>query len=109
MAAHDVPLVCPAAALPPPGGCVKVGEGVGAVAVFNVDGRFHAVQDLCTHDCSSLSEEGWLEDGVIECGWHLARFDVRTGAVLSPPARDPLRVFDVVVDGDHARIVERGR
>lgn len=70
------------------------------IALYNVDGEFYATADLCTHGNSSLSEEGYIEGGEIECGWHLARFCIRTGAVKSPPASTPLATYEVrVIDG----------
>jgi len=76
----------------------------------NVDGTLYAVADLCTHDRGPLGE-GRLRGPTIECPRHGARFDVRNGSVVSPPAvRDlatyPLRVVDghveVGVDGGGA-------
>ena len=67
------------------------------VAVYNVDGRFFATSDWCSHDRASLSE-GWLEGDVIECPWHMAKFCVRTGQVLSAPASEDIPCFSVVVE-----------
>ena len=49
-----------------------------AIAVFNVDGVFYAIDDVCTHDGGPLAE-GELIGCEIECPRHGARFDVRTG------------------------------
>jgi 3-phenylpropionate/trans-cinnamate dioxygenase ferredoxin subunit len=85
----------------PPGhaACVMV-DGV-AVAVFNVDGEFHAVDDTCTHAEASLSEgELDLESCAIECPLHGSSFDLRNGEPISLPAIDAIRVHRVeVVDG----------
>jgi 3-phenylpropionate/trans-cinnamate dioxygenase ferredoxin component len=70
-----------------------------AVALWNVDGEIFATSDTCTHEEASLSE-GWLEDGTIECPLHGARYDARTGAVLSLPAVFPIATFPVKVEGD---------
>lgn len=71
------------------------------IAVYNVDGEFFATSDLCTHDKSSLSDEGYIEDGQIECGWHYAKFCIKTGDVTAPPATKPLTSYEVrVVDDD---------
>ena len=76
----------------------------------NVDGALYAIADLCTHDRGPLGE-GRLRGATIECPRHGARFDVRDGSVVSPPAvRDlatyPLRIVDgkveVAVDGGDA-------
>jgi 3-phenylpropionate/trans-cinnamate dioxygenase ferredoxin subunit len=70
------------------------------IAVANADGRLFAVQEMCTHEQCSLVEEGTLEGTVLICGCHGAQFDVITGAVLAPPAVDPLRVYVLHVDED---------
>ena len=70
------------------------------IAVANADGRYYAVDEICTHEQCSLVEEGTLDGTVITCGCHGAQFDVTTGAVLAPPAFEPLRVYPLRVDGD---------
>ncbi|MBF6440247.1 non-heme iron oxygenase ferredoxin subunit [Nocardia cyriacigeorgica] len=70
------------------------------IAVYNIDGEFYATADWCSHDKSSLADEGFIEDGQIECGWHFAKFCIKTGAVTAPPASEPLAKYAVqVVDG----------
>ena len=71
------------------------------IAVYNIDGEFYATADWCSHDKSSLADEGYIENGQIECGWHFAKFCIKTGAVTAPPATEPLAKFAVEVrDGD---------
>lgn len=71
------------------------------IAVFLLDGEVFATADTCTHSDSSLSD-GYVEpDGSVECVAHMARFCIRTGRVLAPPATAPLPTFQVrVEDGD---------
>jgi naphthalene 1,2-dioxygenase system ferredoxin subunit len=64
------------------------------VAVYNVDGKFYATDNVCTHAFALLSD-GLLEDCVIECPLHNARFDVRTGAVVASPAECALQCYPV--------------
>jgi 3-phenylpropionate/trans-cinnamate dioxygenase ferredoxin subunit len=71
-----------------------------SIAVVNADGRFFAIDDTCTHEGCSLAEEGTLEGTVVTCGCHGAQFDVTTGAVLAPPAPEPVRAYRVRVDHD---------
>ncbi|HEY8539561.1 MAG TPA: non-heme iron oxygenase ferredoxin subunit [Steroidobacteraceae bacterium] len=59
-------------------------DGV-TVAVFNIGGTFYAIEDTCTHDGGELAG-GALEGDVVICPRHGARFCLRTGAALSPPA-----------------------
>lgn len=81
--------------LPP--GTRKVVDIDGAqVAVFNLQGRLHAIEDVCTHDGGELAS-GELEGEVIVCPRHGARFSVITGEVLGPPAYEALHVFPLRV------------
>ena len=62
-------------------------------------GEVFAINDECTHADVPLSE-GEVDDCAIECWLHGSRFDLRTGAVLNPPATRPVATFAVrVVDG----------
>jgi 3-phenylpropionate/trans-cinnamate dioxygenase ferredoxin subunit len=67
------------------------------IAVFNIDGAYHAIEDLCTHDGGDLAS-GCLEGDAIVCPRHGARFCVRTGEALSAPAYEPTTVFPVRVE-----------
>ena len=68
------------------------------IAIANVNGQLFAIDELCTHEQCSLSEEGNLEGTVVTCGCHGAQFDVTTGQVLAPPAVEPLKVYPVHVE-----------
>jgi 3-phenylpropionate/trans-cinnamate dioxygenase ferredoxin subunit len=70
-------------------------DGV-AVAVFNLGGEYYAIEDACTHDGGELAQ-GQLEGEEIICPRHGARFSIRTGAVLGPPAYEDLRTYPVRV------------
>lgn len=72
-------------------------EGV-RIAVANADGRYFAIDDTCTHEHCSLAAEGTLEGTVVTCGCHGAQFDVTTGAVLAPPAPEPVKAYPLRVD-----------
>ena len=75
-------------------------EGV-RIAVANADGRFFAIDDTCTHEHCSLAAEGTLEGIVVTCGCHGAQFDVTTGAVLAPPAPEPVKAYPLRVEQDN--------
>jgi 3-phenylpropionate/trans-cinnamate dioxygenase ferredoxin subunit len=85
-------------------GEVKPGEahlfefGGGRFALFDIGGTIYCIEDVCTHDDGPVAE-GPVHDNVIECPRHGARFDIRTGAVLSMPAVVPVRTFPVKVEG----------
>jgi 3-phenylpropionate/trans-cinnamate dioxygenase ferredoxin subunit len=67
------------------------------VAVFNLDGDFIAIEDVCPHDGSEISS-GCVKNGVLECPHHGATFDLRSGAVLTPPAYEPLEMMELRVE-----------
>ena len=68
------------------------------VLVYNVSGEYYATDEQCTHRECSLAE-GPLSGKTVTCPCHLARFDVTTGEVLSPPATIPLPTYPVKVEG----------
>lgn len=84
---------------------LQPGHGVQATvegkvfAVFNVEGAFYAIDDTCTHAGASLAE-GPVAGTVVTCPWHGATFDIATGAVLSDPAYEAVKSYNVKVHGD---------
>ncbi|MGH8185656.1 MAG: non-heme iron oxygenase ferredoxin subunit [Steroidobacteraceae bacterium] len=83
--------VAPASSIPPGDYAQTEVDGT-LVAVFNIAGEFYAVDDLCTHDGGELAG-GAVEDHVVICPRHGARFCLRTGAALTPPAYEPVRTY----------------
>ena len=87
--------VCPVDELPP--GTHRVVDVDGAqVAVFNIEGQFYAIEDVCTHDGGILTG-GPVEGDQIVCPRHGARFCIKTGAALTPPAFEATASFPVRV------------
>ncbi len=82
-----------------PGEYRTIYDGDTPIAVFNLDGELYAIEDVCTHDGGELTG-GIIEGNEIECPRHGARFDIRTGAVLCPPAYVAVAKFPVRVDAD---------
>ena len=68
------------------------------IAIFNVAGSFHAIDDTCSHRGGSLSQ-GMIEGENVTCPWHGAVFDIRSGEVLGPPAPKGVARYNVRVDG----------
>jgi 3-phenylpropionate/trans-cinnamate dioxygenase ferredoxin subunit len=68
------------------------------VAVFNIDGQFLAIEDTCTHDGGELAG-GCVEGDVVVCPRHGAKFSLRTGAALTPPAYEPVKTYATRVNG----------
>lgn len=62
------------------------------VAVFNVGGEFYAIEDVCTHDGGGLTG-GAIEGDKVVCPRHGAKFCLRTGAALTPPAYEPVATY----------------
>ena len=73
------------------------------IAVFQLDGKYFAVDDECTHAGGSLSE-GEISGTTVTCPLHGATFDVTTGAVLSAPAFEGVKSYKVVVEGNEIKI-----
>ena len=65
--------------------------------IFNVDGNYYAIADLCSHDDGPL-EDGKLDGFAVECPRHGACFDIRTGAALSLPATTAIPAYAVKVE-----------
>jgi 3-phenylpropionate/trans-cinnamate dioxygenase ferredoxin component len=88
-----------------PPGTVKAVEIHGwRIALFNVDGHFYALEDLCPHEGAPLSE-GTMEGDEVECPWHSASFNIRTGQVLTPPAVEDVRTFEVRVQEGEIQVL----
>ncbi|CAA9463288.1 MAG: hypothetical protein AVDCRST_MAG38-398 [uncultured Solirubrobacteraceae bacterium] len=69
----------------PPSGVVEVRtEQHGTLAVGIADGTPFATSNVCRHQLAKLGQ-GQVRDGCLECPWHRARYDVRTGRMRSGP------------------------
>lgn len=75
--------------------CVAIGGR--RLLLANVEGRFCATDDTCTHEDASLST-GVLKGSLVRCPLHGSRFDVCTGEVLEEPAELDLRTYPVKVE-----------
>ncbi len=69
-----------------------------SIALFNVAGTSHAIDNTCPHEGGPLGE-GELQGEVVTCPWHNTEFNVRTGAALGPLTDDDVRKFPVKVQG----------
>jgi 3-phenylpropionate/trans-cinnamate dioxygenase ferredoxin subunit len=74
-------------------------NGVPVCLARLLSGEVHAISDICTHEEIELSD-GDLDGCEVECPAHGSRFDVETGDVSGVPARDPVTVYPVRVEGD---------
>lgn len=73
------------------------------VAVFKLDGKFYAIEDVCTHDGAEIAS-GKLEGDEIVCPRHGARFCIKTGAVKSPPAYEDIACFPTRVENGRVQV-----
>lgn len=67
-----------------------------SILVANVDGKYYAVDDRCSHDDGPLGE-GTLVGCEVECPRHGARFDLATGEATCLPAVGPILVYSIDV------------
>ena len=89
----------------------EIAEGKGKVfdvgekriAIFNVAGKFHAIDDTCPHAGASLAE-GHLEGGNIGCPWHYAEFELATGKHLHAPATCGVAVYPVQIEDGQIKV-----
>jgi nitrite reductase/ring-hydroxylating ferredoxin subunit len=87
----------------PPGAGAQLEISGKKIAVFNCDGDFYAIDDTCTHRGGPLSE-GLVVGEEVECPWHGARFNLKSGAHLCPPAPRGVTAYPVQVVGEEVRI-----
>ncbi len=73
------------------------------VVLLHVGGEFFCIDDVCTHDGGPLSD-GLIEDHTIACPRHGAKFDIRTGKVLSMPATEDTVAHEVKVENGEVYI-----
>ena len=87
----------------PPGRNATVTLADGAeLALFNVNGEFHAIENFCPHKGAPLAD-GRLCDFIVECDWHNWRFDVRTGRCLTN--RSDVESYQVIIEDGLIKIV----
>jgi 3-phenylpropionate/trans-cinnamate dioxygenase ferredoxin subunit len=86
-----------------PGSFLQVDTGTLFILVCNVNGELFAIEDQCTHDGSSMAT-GCLEGDQIICPRHGARFCLRNGAALTPPAYDAVQTFPVRINANQIEV-----
>jgi glycine betaine catabolism B len=73
------------------------------ICLANVNGKYYAIGNVCTHMGGPLAE-GKLEDYIVQCPWHGSRFDIRSGKVVRPPAMQPEPTYEVKVESNDVLI-----
>jgi len=80
-----------------PSGSRKVIQSdAGEILVCHLSDGYFAIEDRCSHDGGDISE-GVCEDDEIICPRHGARFCIKTGEALTPPAFEAIETFSVRV------------
>ena len=74
-----------------------------AVVVFNLDGEYYALEDVCTHDGGQLTG-GHIEGDQIVCPRHGAHFCIRTGEALTAPAYEATAKFPVRIENGEVQV-----
>lgn len=87
----------------PAGSTKKFSLKNGDILLANVDGKIYAVDDMCTHEDSSLSL-GCLKGELVYCTLHGSRFNVRTGEPMEEPATEALQRYQVRIQNDRIEI-----
>ncbi len=84
----------------PEGDMIRVVVGNEPVALYKVDGKIYATTNICTHAQCELDESHMMHGDVVECTCHGSQFKVSDGSVVMPPASEPLKTYQVSVDGE---------
>ena len=83
----------------PPGQAKLVEVNGNEIALFNIGGEIHAIDNNCTHVGGPLCE-GEISGSEVTCPWHGAVFDITTGRALGPPAMEAVNRYNLrVTDG----------
>ena len=78
------------------------------VCIANVEGRYYAIGNVCTHMGGPLAE-GKIEGFEVQCPWHDSKFDIRTGNVVRPPAMRAEPTYEVKVEDNNILIKNKKR
>jgi nitrite reductase/ring-hydroxylating ferredoxin subunit len=71
-------------------------------ALFNADGKYYCIDNVCLHRGGPLGE-GFLDGTTVTCPWHGWQYDVTTGQCLTNPAAK-MASYSVKVEGDDVLI-----
>ena len=80
-----------------------VDAGGQTIAIFDLGGNYYAIENTCPHRGGPLAE-GEMNGEEVICPWHGARFNIKTGAVLAPPAPQGVKSFPVRVTGEDVEV-----
>ena len=81
--------------------CIDAGDR-SLVLIYQSD-QFYLLDNLCPHKAAALCE-GKLYGDEIECPWHKARFDIKTGKGLSPLAGNGVKSWPLTIENDQLSV-----
>lgn len=67
--------------------------------IYHLSDGFYATDGICTHEAVHL-EDGYIEDGMIECPMHQGVFEIKTGKAKMLPACKNLKTYQVKVENE---------
>lgn len=111
--------ICPVEDFPP-GTRKEVRTGNTTIAVFNIDGEYHAIYGHCPHQFAPLSrgklqgtvicseetewETRWVHEGeVLVCPGHAMEFHVKSGEAFGYQLK--LRTYEVIVENEQVKVL----
>jgi len=114
--------ICPVKEIPPGGRKLVEVDGL-SIGIFNLDGEFHALLNICPHQgaplckgevtgmatSSEVGEYEWERDGqIVRCPWHHWEFDITTGESVFNPHRVRTKTYDVRIEAKSETVEENG-
>ncbi|NLB83876.1 MAG: non-heme iron oxygenase ferredoxin subunit [Synergistaceae bacterium] len=82
-----------------PGKMMAIEKNGKSILIANVNGEYYAIGNICTHMGCNLSD-GTLEGHTVQCACHGSKFNIKTGAVESGPAKDPEPSYPLNIEGN---------
>lgn len=84
------------------GATVELKDG-GELALFNVGGKFYAIENFCPHKGIPLAD-GRIHGGIVECSRHGWKFDVTTGECFTKSSCS-IEAYEVVVEDEMIKVL----
>ena len=82
------------------GKLVHITAGGKELVVTKLEGNYYAIDDICTHAGAEL-HEGELNNSELTCPWHGAKWDIKTGNLISFPQKlKPLQSHKISIEKD---------
>ena len=82
------------------GKLMHITAGGKEIVVTKLDGNYYAMDNVCTHAGADL-HEGELDSNELTCPWHGAKWDIKTGNLISFPQKlKPLHIHKVLIEND---------